>query len=231
MAVRQSLAILQDEKAEINRGKSSVTKSIGLKAQQPDLSDRITLSNITNKPKRSSGLVTPIAPRKTENHTKGAFGDTFSSAKNGRAGVAPRTASAVNRRRRGGRMRKEKQGFALPKNRGADSAYPSSAAHNSYTHEIFDILNMMCGLEKAVRHLSLEVNRQVAQALSYRTEIPCFLPRAVRKDSPVVTDFLELDPVEDLCKKGDSPSNDIDMELEAVDYDDAFLECLEILCH
>jgi len=47
-------------------------KSVGLKGQQPDLSDRIPLSNITNK---------------TENHTKGAFG-----AKNGRAGVAPRTA-------------------------------------------------------------------------------------------------------------------------------------------
>lgn len=227
MAVRrQPLAILEDENADINRGKSTVTKSVGLKAQQPDLSDRITLSNITNKP-RSSGLVTPIAPRKTDNHTKGAFGGTFSSAKNGRAEVAPRTAlapaSAVKQKKARGKN-------ANPNPR-CELTEEEKQKANAWAREGIERVPFS-GKDMEVLKAKIaeeEVNSRVAQALSYRTEIPCFLPRAVQKDSPVVTDFLELDPVEDLCKKGDSPSNDIDMELEAVDYDDAFLECLEVL--
>lgn len=242
MAVRrQPLAILQDENAEINRGKSTVTKSVGLKAQQPDLSERITLSNITNKPKpRSSGLVSPIAPRKTENHTKGAFGGTFSSAKNGRAGVAPRTAlgditngvesckapaSAVKQKKARGKNAK------IGSNPRCELTEEEKQKANAWAREGIERVQFS-GKDMEVLKAKIaeeEVNSRVAQALIYRTEIPCFLPRAVQKDSPVVTDFLELDPVEDLCKKGDSPSNDIDMELEAVDYDDAFLECLEIL--
>jgi hypothetical protein len=240
MAVRrQPLAVLQDENAEINRGKSTVTKSVGLKTQQPDLSDRITLANITNKPKpRNSGLVSPIAPRKAENHTKGGFGGSFSSAKIGRAGILPRTAlgditngvesckapdTAVKRKKVQGKNVKmgpnPRYELAEEEKQKADAWAREGIERVQFSGKDMEALK-----EKIAKE---EVNSRVAQALSYRTEIPCFLPRALQKDSSIITDFLELDPVEDLCKKGDSPCDD--MKLEDVDYDDSFLECLEIL--
>lgn len=240
MAVRrQPLAVLQDENAEINRGKSTVTKSVGLKTQQQDLSDRITLSNITNKPKpRNSGLVSPIAPRKVDNHAKLGFGGSFSSAKSGRAGTVPRTAlgditngaesfkapdTTVKQKKAQGKNVK------MGPNPRCELTEEEKQKAEAWAREGIEKVHFSGKDTEALKEkiAEEEVNRRVAQALSYRTEIPCFLPRSIQKDPPVISDFLELDPVEDLSKKGDSSCDD--MKLEDVDYDESFLECLEIL--
>jgi hypothetical protein len=74
-----------------------------------------------------------------------------------------------------------------------------------------------------------EVNRRVAQALSYQTDIPCFLSRAFQKDPPEIKDFLELDCVEDLNNKGNSTCYDMKLQVMDVDYDESFLDWLEII--
>lgn len=89
-----------------------------------------------------------------------------------------------------------------------------------------------CGedMEAMMEHIAQEeVDRQVAQALSYQTDIPCFLSRAFQKDPPEIKDFLELDSVKDLNNKGNSPCYDMELQVIDVDYDDSFLEWLEII--
>ncbi|KAH9300958.1 hypothetical protein KI387_012541, partial [Taxus chinensis] len=66
----QPLPVIHDENAKINKGflagKAGAAKLGGLKVQQPDLSDRITLSNITNrlKPLPNLGTASPNAVHK-----------------------------------------------------------------------------------------------------------------------------------------------------------------------
>lgn len=89
-----------------------------------------------------------------------------------------------------------------------------------------------CGedMEAMKEHIAQEeVDRRVAQALSYQTDIPCFLSRAFQKDPPEIKDFLELDSVKDLNNKGNSPCYDMELQVIDVDYDDSFLEWLEII--
>jgi len=173
-----------------------------------------------------------------ENHTKGGFGGSFSSAKIGRAGILPRTAlgditngvesckapdTAVKRKKVQGKNVKmgpnPRYELTEEENPKADAWAREGIERNSGK-------DMEALKEKIAEE---EVNSRVAQALSYRTEIPCFLPRALQKDSSIITDVLEFDPVEDLCKKGDSPCDGDDMMPEDVDYDDSLPECLENL--
>lgn len=89
-----------------------------------------------------------------------------------------------------------------------------------------------CGedMEAMKEHIAQEeVDRRVAQALGYQTDIPCFLSRAFQKDPPEIKDFLELDSVKDLNNKGNSPCYDMELQVIDVDYDDSFLEWLEII--
>lgn len=74
-----------------------------------------------------------------------------------------------------------------------------------------------------------EVDRRVAQALSYQTDIPCFLSRAFQKDPPEIKDFLEIDCVEDINIKGNSPYYETKLQVMDVDYDESFLDWLEIM--
>eukprot|EP01018_Ginkgo_biloba_P008972 Gb_36897 [translate_table: standard] len=67
------------------------------------------------------------------------------------------------------------------------------------------ILNLWQVLQDSKCQVVQEVNKRVAQALSYRTDLLCFLSRVLEKDPPHIKDTLEMDPVEDLNKKGDSP--------------------------
>jgi len=240
MAVRrQPLSVLQDENAVINRGKNTAIKSVGLKTQQPDLADRMSLSNITNKPKpRNPGLVTPIAPLKAETQNKGGFGGSFSSFKSGRAGIAPRTAlgditNGVESVKAPETTVKQKKAQGKNAKMVANPRYELTEEEkqqaNAWAREGIERVQFSGKDMEALKEkiAEEEVNKRVAQALAYRSEIPCFLPRAFQKDSPAITDILEVDPVEDFCKKGDSPCDDL--KLEDVDYDESFLECLEIL--
>eukprot|EP01018_Ginkgo_biloba_P000405 Gb_07427 [translate_table: standard] len=259
---RQTLAILQDENAEINRGKSSVAKSGGLKAQQADLSDRKTLSNITNKLKLlpSSGFATPSASRKdgglragTENARVGLsimpdaefFGQrksgAFSSAKQSRGMSRDPLRNITNVES----MQNKAPGTTVQTKKSGSQAknlklYPNprfevteETKHKAdlWAREGIERVHFTGKDMEAVRQkiAEEEVNKRVAQALSYRTDLPCFLPCALEKDPPDIKDTLELDPVEDLIKKEDSPRCDMEKWIPVVDYEESFVECLEIL--
>lgn len=240
MAVRtQPLAALQKENAEIKRDKTTVPKSGGLKAQQPDLSDRKALATITNKLKPpNSGLATSICPHKAENNTKGAVSGSFSSAKNGRVGIVARAALGditngvesfkapeIAAKQRKGQGKIMKMG-PNPRNELTEEEKQKA---NAWAGEGIERVQFSGKDMEALKEriAEKEVNRRVAQALSYRTEIPCFLPRAFQKDPLEITDDLKLVSPEELCKKGDSPFDD--MKVEDVDYDESSLECPEIL--
>jgi len=240
MAVRtQPLGVLQKENAEIKRDKATIPKSGGLKAQQPDLSDRKALSTITNKLKPpNSGLATSICPHKADNNNKGGVSGTFSCAKSGRAGTVPRAAlgditNGVESFKASDTAVKQKKALGKNVKMGPNPRYGLTEEEKQTTYAWaregiekvqFSGKDMDALKERITKE---QVNRRVAQALSYRTETPCFLPRAFQEDPPENTDVSNSVSLEDLCKKGDSPCDD--MKLEDVDYDESFLECLEIL--
>ncbi|KAH9309748.1 hypothetical protein KI387_037659 [Taxus chinensis] len=254
MAVRrQPLAVIHDENAEINRGKTGVAKSGGLKVQQPDLSDRRTLSNITNKlkPVPNVGTASPNALRKegvragAENNGngKGGFSVMADPELLGKSGVKGRTVtraplsniSNVESSLQKANTVKEKK--AQPKNLkvGPNPRYEVTEemkqkaevwAREGIEKVHFTGKDMDALKDKMAEE---EMNRLVAQALSYRSEIPCWLDGALAKHSTEIKDCLELDPVEDLYTKDYSSFHGIEQQLTEVDYDESFYECLEIL--
>lgn len=254
MAVtRQPLAIIRDEN-EMNRGKPSVAKSGGLKAQQPDLADRKTLSNITNKlkPLPNFGTATPIAPRKeknVQNNGKGGFtvmADPEILGKSGvkaRAGVVPRNPlsnitnveSLQNSSKVQAAAMKEKKTQTKNLRMGPNPNYEVTEEMKQkaeiWSREGIEKVNFtgkdMDALQEKMAEE--EVNRRVAEALSYRTEFPYWHPRAFVKDPPEIKDHLEVLPEEDLYKKGGSFFNGMEHMVTHVDYDESYLECLEIL--
>lgn len=253
MAVRtQPLSVLQKENAKIKTGKSTIPKSGELRAQQPDSSDRKALSTITNKLKPpKSDLSTSVYPNKAENNNKGGVCETFSCAKNGRARIVPRavlgdiTNGVVPRAALGditngvesfkgsdiAVKQKKAQGKNVKMGPNPRSQLTEEEKQKAYAWAREGIERVqfsgkdMEALNERIREE--EVNRRVAQAISCRTEIPCFQPRAFQKDTPEITDVLKSVPLEDLCKKGNSPCDA--MKLDDVDYDESFQECLEIL--
>ncbi|GLJ40322.1 hypothetical protein SUGI_0828990 [Cryptomeria japonica] len=197
---RQPLSVIQDKIAETNRGK--VTKSSGLKVKQTNLSDRKTLANITNtvKPLPNLGAATPSAPRKD-----GA-----------RAGVD----STGNGK-----------GFTVmvdPELLGNDGVKGRSVQKGKRVEEKkAHLKNVKMGPNPRYEMAEEEMNRLVAQALSYRSQIPCWLPSALVEPTEI-KDCLKLeDPVEDPFSKDSSSFHG--MEQQDIDYVESFYNCLEIL--
>ncbi|GLJ26766.1 hypothetical protein SUGI_0521750 [Cryptomeria japonica] len=193
MAVRrQPLAVIQDENAEINRGKTNVAKSGGLKVQQTDLSDRKKLSNITNKLKPLPNL------------GKGGFSARVDPELSGKSGVKGRT---VPRTPLGNISNVESSVQKGKPEAHSKNVRWSPNPNYEVTEEMKRLAEIWAqeGIEKChftgedmdalyEKMAEEEMNMRVAQALGYRSEIPCCLPSALVEPTEI-KDCLELLPV------------------------------------
>ncbi|XP_059066054.1 uncharacterized protein LOC131060575 isoform X2 [Cryptomeria japonica] len=196
---RQPLSVIQDKIAETNRGK--VTKSSGLKVKQTNLSDRKTLANITNtvKPLPNLGAATPSAPRKDGAR---AGVDSTGNGKGFTVMVDPELLGndgVKGRSVQKGKRVEEKKAHLKNVKMGPNPRY-------EVTEEMKQKADIWAleGIE--VCHFTGKDGRGrlVAQALSYRSQIPCWLPSALVEPTEI-KDCLKLeDPVEDPFSKDSS---------------------------
>ncbi|GLJ26799.1 hypothetical protein SUGI_0522800 [Cryptomeria japonica] len=243
MAVRrQPLAVIQDENAEINRGKTNVAKSGGLKVQQTDVSDRKTLANITNKLKTLPNL--GVATPSTLRNGKGGISVRVDPELSGKSGVKGRTVPRTPLGNIENVDSSVQKGKTIEENK-AHSKNVKWGPNPNYevTEEMKQQAEIWAreGIEKChftgkdmdALHEKMaeeEVNRRVAQALSYRSEIPCWLPSALVEPTEI-KDCLELVPEEDLLTNFSSSFHGKEQhkEQQDIDYDESFYEFLDIL--